>query len=221
MHKWEKIVREENPGERKKKCTLPSGEEVFIHGRSLVIVPPDLGRAVLSSARSNGGYFENPTAITNTTSLEGEAGNELMRAGREAHDLYWKICMEKINVDPLTTVGMGTAVTMDKASVTTMSSGGITVSAVITAGVEGNGGRAGDPASFNELEMYREKSGTIVIILIIDANLPPHAMARAMITATEAKTCVLQQLMARSLYSHGIASGSGKDLVAVFFNRNS
>ncbi|NLL94999.1 MAG: adenosylcobinamide amidohydrolase [Thermoplasmatales archaeon] len=216
---WEKIIRYEKPGKRRKIHTLPGGEEVFVHGRSLIIVPPDSGRAVLSSAASNGGYFEGPSAITNTTSLGGDAGAELMMAGRNAHERYWELSMENIGVDPLTTVGLGTAVTMDKASITTESSGGITVSAVVTAGVEGNGGRAGDPATYNELDNAID--GTIVIILIIDANLPPHAMARAIITATEAKTCVLQQLMARSLYSHGIASGTGTDQVAVVCNRNS
>jgi hypothetical protein len=40
-------------------------------------------------------------------------------------------------------------------------------------------------------------------------------MIRAVMTATEAKAAALQQLMARSIYSTGIATGSGTDMIVI------
>lgn len=218
---WRDVLSEEAVGERRHVRDLPGGEKVFRQGRSLVLMMPDNDRAVLSSAKHNGGYFMGPAAIINTTALSGPEGMELMSKGNAEHLLYSAECSRKLGIDPGTSVGLGTGVTMDKAAIVTGSSGGITVSAVITAGVEGNGGRAGDRGSYNELEKYRSPDGTIVTILAIDADLPACSMARAIVTATEAKTCVLQQLMAPSRYSTGIASGSGTDQIAIVCNRGS
>ncbi|MCL2149313.1 MAG: adenosylcobinamide amidohydrolase, partial [Methanomassiliicoccaceae archaeon] len=96
---------------------------------------------------------------------------------------------------------------------------GIEVSAVITGGIRGNGGRAGDPAGFDEMERNLSQSGTIVIILIIDADLPDSALLGAVMTATEAKSRTLLRLMGKSLYSKGFATGSGTDQVAVLCNK--
>lgn len=218
---WRDVLSEETVGERRHVCDLPGGEKVFRQGRSLILMMPDGDRVALSSAKRNGGYFIGPTAILNTTSITGPEEMDLMRKGHEEHMLYSIECSRMLGIDPGTSIGLGTGVTMDKAAIVTETSGGITVSAVITAGVEGNGGRAGDRASYNELEKHESMSGTIVVILMIDADLPPHSMARAIITATEAKTCVLQQLMAASKYSTGIASGSGTDQIAIVCHRGS
>ena len=212
---WRDIVNAEVVGEREKVCTLPGGETVERQGRSLIVSFPDRGRAVLSSAKFNGGFFTAPSAVINTTSMGGEAETSLMSAGLNEHIAYYRECAKKVGLDPDTVVGLGTAVTMDKAAIVTKTVGRTSVSAVVTAGVEGNGGRAGDPASYDQSERFQEKNGTIVIILLIKADLPAHSMARAIITATEAKTCALQQLMAPSVYSTGIATGSGTDQIAV------
>ncbi len=196
-------------------CTLSGGERIFRKGRSLVLSFPDANRKVLSSAKLNGGYFESPETVFNTTGIGGDAEMALMTEGFPAYMEYSRMCAEKIGIDPEKAVGLGTAVTMDKAAVVTEHEGITEVTAIVTAGVEGNGGRAGDPCSYDQSKKYMEKSGTIVIILVINADLPESAMARAIVTATEAKTCALQQLMARSVYSTGIASGSGTDQVAI------
>jgi adenosylcobinamide hydrolase len=89
----------------------------------------------------------------------------------------------------------------------------------VTAGVDKNGGRAGDPASYYETDgKFESVGGTINILLIINASLPEYAMNRALITATEAKVVALQQLMAKSLYSSGIATGSGTDMMCIITN---
>ncbi len=98
----------------------------------------------------------------------------------------------------------------------------LAVCAIVTAGIDKNGGRAGDPASYYENgNSFEPVGGTINTILLINANLPEYAMTRAVMTATEAKAVALQQVMARSSYSTGIATGSGTDMIAVVANPGS
>src|SRR5208283_2125131 len=83
----------------------------------------------------------------------------------------------------------------------------MTVYALVTAGVEDNAMRM----SVDEGMFY--EPGTINIILLTNMKLSPRAMARAVITATEAKTAVLQDMDVRSSYSPGKsqATGTGTD----------
>jgi adenosylcobinamide hydrolase len=105
---------------------------------------------------------------------------------------------------------------MKNAAIVSESFRDVAVCAVVTAGIDKNGGRAGDPASYYENgDCFEPVGGTINTILLISAALPEHAMVRALMTATEAKAAALQQLMARSLYSTGIATGSGTDMIAI------
>lgn len=55
----------------------------------------------------------------------------------------------------------------------------------------------------------------------VDAKLSDSAMFQIMLLVTEAKSCVIQELQARSLYSHGIATGSGTDQITVISNTDS
>ena len=97
-----------------------------------------------------------------------------------------------------------------------------TVTAVATAGIDINGGRVGDPATWHETDGdFVPASGTINIMLFIEANLDDGALARALVTATEAKTAALQELLAPSRYSSGIATGSGTDGTVVVCDMNS
>jgi hypothetical protein len=92
----------------------------------------------------------------------------------------------------------------------------------VTAGVDVNGGRAGDPARHYELDgRWTYLGGTINILLFVDGNLPPHTLVRALVTATEAKAAALQELMAPSRYSRGIATGSGTDQIIAVSNAES
>jgi ABC-type Fe3+-hydroxamate transport system substrate-binding protein/adenosylcobinamide amidohydrolase len=85
------------------------------------------------------------------------------------------------------------------------------IQALVTAGVCANALRTSkDPGAFYE-------PGTINIILLPNMALTPRAMARAIISATEAKTAALQDLDIRSSMNpgrHG-ATGTGTDNVIV------
>lgn len=87
------------------------------------------------------------------------------------------------------------------------------VCCMATGGV-GNALRSGvDTANWMEKNgEYVNVSGTINIILIINVNLSDGAMARCIITATEAKTAALQDMNARSsISSKNQATGTGTD----------
>jgi hypothetical protein len=85
------------------------------------------------------------------------------------------------------------------------------VYALVTAGVENNAMRM----SVDEGHFY--EPGTINIVLLTNMKLSPRAMARAIITATEAKTAALQDSDVRSSGSPGRsqATGTGTDEVLV------
>ncbi|MGA2402854.1 MAG: adenosylcobinamide amidohydrolase [Syntrophobacteraceae bacterium] len=91
----------------------------------------------------------------------------------------------------------------------------MTVYALVTAGVEDNAMRM----SVDEGMFY--EPGTVNIILLTNMKLSQRAMARAVITATEAKTAALQDLDVRSSYSSGKsqATGTGTDEVLVVEGR--
>ena len=51
--------------------------------------------------------------------------------------------------------------------------------------------------------------------------MTPGCMARALVTATEAKTAAIQELMGGSLYSTGLATGSGTDNMMIIADAES
>lgn len=82
-------------------------------------------------------------------------------------------------------IGLLTAVHLRKARMAFLEKDGFSVGALITAGV-------GNAASAGITQPYLAQTGTINIILLLDANLTRGAMLNAFITATEAKCAVIQ-----------------------------
>lgn len=218
---WEDVISAEEKEERRTVREFPCGVSVHRQNRSLIVVPPSKDWRVLSTGNFNGGFMSSPSAVFNTTSLGGQAEYSMMGQPREVLGRYSEACAKLIDLDPSSSVGLGTAAHMDNAAMGSAEAGGTEVSAVITGGIRGNGGRAGDPANYDEMERTVNKNGTIVIILMIDADLSDSALIGAMMTATEAKSRTLLKLMGKSLYSNGIATGSGTDQAAVLCNKGS
>lgn len=195
-----------------------AGERVFRCASSIFVqLPPQ--RSVLSTSWLNGGYRKDLECVFNhTISFHGDE-EELKGGSAESH---LSLAAEELGFNPALSTGLLTAANMGKASVVTHSFRGVEVTAIVTGGIDVNGGRAGDPASyFQENGRTRMVGGTINTILLIGANLPEYSMTRAVMTATEAKTVALQELMAHSRYSSGIATGSGTDMIAVIADRTS
>jgi adenosylcobinamide hydrolase len=195
-----------------------SGERIFRCASSIFVqLPPQ--RSVLSTSWLNGGYRKDLECVFNhTISFHGDE-EELKGGSAESH---LSLAAEELGFNPALSTGLLTAANMEKVSVVTHSFRGVEVTAVVTGGIDVNGGRAGDPASyFQENGRTRMVGGTINTILLIGANLPEYSLTRAVMTATEAKTVALQELMAHSRYSSGIATGSGTDMIAVIADRTS
>jgi adenosylcobinamide amidohydrolase len=165
-------------------------------------------RNVLSSSPWNGGYREDLRVAFNYDEKPADGYCRLRAATYQEH---LRLIAAELGLDPARATGLSTAASMRNAAMAVETHGRLSVAAIVTAGVAVNGGRAGDPAAYEEQRLFPVKPGTINILLEIDAALPPAAMAGALITATEAKVAALQELLAGSNYSTGLATGSGTD----------
>ncbi len=112
-----------------------------------------------------------------------------------------------IGLDPARTAMMVTGADMDNLSVSQASFEEMKVWALVTAGVRSNALRmSADSGDYYE-------PGTINIIIMTNRSLSDRAMARAVISATEAKTAALQDLDVRSFAKpvEYQATGTGTD----------
>ena len=149
--------------------TLSTGDEVYRYEKSIVIFFKGK-RKVLSTSVFNGGYHENYNAVFNHDAKQG--------AGMPCEMLA-----------PTYTEHMQilSAADMENAAIETLSYQNLTVTAIVTGGIETNGGRAGDPADFFKPLEKPDKAGTINIMLVLDTDLPPGTLTRALVTCTARK----------------------------------
>lgn len=199
---------------------LSTGDSLFNYAGHLVLLLAGT-RKVLSTSPLNGGYQEAIKAIFNYD--EKTVQGELCELKAPTYEEHMRIIVKELGLNPQETTGLSTAASMDKAAIEWVAFEDISVTAIVTGGVERNGGRVGDPASFHERGEKIESLaiGTINIFLVIDADLTPGALASAMVTCTEAKVAALQELMAGSNYSHGLATGTGTDGTVLVCNAES
>ncbi|MDD4346633.1 MAG: adenosylcobinamide amidohydrolase [Desulfitobacteriaceae bacterium] len=201
-------------------CTLANGDAVYRYDKRIVI-RFEQPRKVLSTSILNGGYREDLRAVFNHDCSSGNDTDSTLRA--PTYGEHMRLEARDLGFDPDTVAGMGTAAQMENVAVITAKYETLTVTAVVTGGVEVNGGRVGDPTTYFQPvdKAMLPKPGTINIMLVINADLPPGILARALVTCTEAKTAALQELMAGSNYSTGLATGSGTDQTIVIANPSS
>jgi len=171
-------------------------------------------RRVLSTAACNGGYQDNLKWVFNQDcKLDNNLPSGMKAATYEGH---MAVIASELGLDPLLSCGLSTAADMDNAVIRTKTYADTTVTAVVTGGIDVNGGRVGEPAHWHETkDGFVYAPGTINILLFIDADLSEGALAQALVTGAEAKTAAVQELMAPSCYSAGIATGSGTDGIIV------
>jgi len=113
---------------------------------------------------------------------------------------------------------LSTGVDMDNLAVCETSYQEFKVCCLATAGAKGNALRTGvDVADYVERDgNFVSTAGTINVVLLTNAAFTDGAMARVVITATEAKTATLQDLDVRSTYMpQKQATGTGTDNVIV------
>jgi adenosylcobinamide amidohydrolase/ABC-type Fe3+-hydroxamate transport system substrate-binding protein len=118
---------------------------------------------------------------------------------------------EILGLDPGKTDVMLTGADMNNASVKTASFRDMTVTAIVTGGVEGNSLRTSKDAG----AWY--EPGTINILVMTNHRLSEQAATRAVITATEAKTAALWDMDIRSAQNRAMypATGTGTDTVII------
>jgi adenosylcobinamide amidohydrolase len=208
-------------GERVFLAELSGSDEVHRYKKSLVVLFHGK-RKTLCTGPHNGGCRENLTAVFNNDCTVGAGMAAELRAPTYAEHIA--LLATELGLDSGTAAGISTAAQMENISIVTETHGDLRVTALVTGGVEVNGGRAGDPATWDEIherEAGHEVHGTINIILHINVDLTEGALARALVTCTEAKTAALQELLAPSRYSSGLATGSGTDGTIVVANAES
>lgn len=193
-------------------------EEKIVYGKFLT------PHRVISTCGAAGGLRDDLTCLYNHQSGE-PAGHHHHIDPTVARQpaAYREAVASRYGLDPDRCATLGTAANMRYAVIRHESFRELEVIAVCTGGVEGNAGRVGDPASIYEKDGTFEcisaqkpvEHGTINTLLFINRELTPGAMVRTVMTATEAKTSVLQELAVNSRYSDGLATGTGTDQIGV------
>ncbi|HWR30856.1 MAG TPA: adenosylcobinamide amidohydrolase [Negativicutes bacterium] len=207
---------------RERLYELSTGDTVWRDWKNGIIAIPFSGpRKVVGTSLLNGGYREDLVGVFNHNCGPDDGSDCQLRAATYLEHL--RLTAETAGLAPEKATGMGTAADMENVAIVANGYKELTVTAIVTGGVEGNGGRAGDPATYYQPveKTGVHKPGTINIMLVIDADMPPGTMTRALVTCTEAKTAALQELMAGSLYSTGLATGSGTDQTLIIANPSS
>ena len=129
------------------------------------------------------------------------------------YDAYVNKILSDLNLSPAKTAMLSTGADMDNLAVRKEEYQEFKVFALATAGTKSNAQRIGvDKAGSLEKDGRFETLGTINVIALTNASLLEGAMARGMITLTEAKVIALEDLDIRSSYNPQIrATGTGTD----------
>lgn len=171
---------------------------------------------VLSTSVRHGGQVNHLRHLLNHQSCEGTAHHGrhgvVTEGGLDAyHD---RVCAE-VALPPDQTAVMGTAANMNYVAVVREVDEELAVTAVVTAGVQGNATAAGEPATWRETETGMHKvpayAGTINTMLLINWPLTPAALARVVVTMTEGKSAALHRLAVPSKLHIDLATGTGTD----------
>lgn len=173
---------------------------------------------LLISSWLNGGFCHNFENVVNLT-VDGTDYDDVLDGN---FDSFQRKKFLNLGLNPDKTTGLLTSACMDNFAISVKKYEELKVTSIVTAGADKNAVKAGDVASFYEYNhSYFTHFGTINIITIIDANLEDGSLVTAAITATEAKTSVLQDLKIESQYSSGIATGTGTDGICIISNKDS
>lgn len=139
------------------------------------------------------------------------------------YDEFKRKLLASLGIEPKNIALLGTVVHMDELAICERSFEEFKVCCIATAGAKGNALRTGvEKVNWCERNgKFIGPVGTINILLFTNSALSTGAMARAIITATEAKTSVLQDYNIRSTLSPNLqATGTGFDNIIVASGKN-
>ena len=171
---------------------------------------------VVSTSVRHGGGTTDVRWLVNHQSCEGAAHLDRHQVITETGlDGYHDRVCDEAGVPADSTAMMGTAANMNYVAIVREVDEDVAVTAVVTAGVEGNATAAGEPATWRESDAGMQKvpayAGTINTMLFISRPLTPGALARVVVTMTEGKTAALQRLAVPSKRHIDLATGTGTD----------
>jgi adenosylcobinamide amidohydrolase len=170
---------------------------------------------VVSTSALTGGVTTRVKYLVNHQSLEPAAHTQRTRQIVElGRDGFHAQVAREIGVAPTEVAIIGTAANMNYVAWKHREYRDLRVDAFVTAGVETNATRAGDPTRWYEGDKGAEPvadKGTINTILIISQPLAIGADVRAAITMVEAKSAALAELGVGSRQSPHLATGTGTD----------
>ena len=185
---------------------------------------------VLSTCHVNGGLRGELRHLVNHQSCEPVKHQERFELITSlGQDGYHRLVCGELGLDPAQTALMGTAATMQYLGLVTHRWDDLAVTAIVTAGVTGNAGSAGDLAHYDERDGAWVRTsavaadakepgthgGTINTLLLLSSPLSDSALARAVVTMTEGKTSALLELAVGSKGSWRPATGTGTDQFAI------
>jgi adenosylcobinamide amidohydrolase len=181
-----------------------------------IVVDLDVPHVVIGTSARNGGQATHIRHLVNHQSCEAAGHNLYFEALHDlGEDAYHDAVCADAGVPPGETAMMGTAANMNYAAAVTRTDDDVSLTAIVTAGVETNAICAGDPAtwreSFGAASQSLAKTGTINTILLIGRPVKISALTRAAIVMAEAKSAALQYLAVPSCYSSDLATGTGTD----------
>jgi len=198
-------------------------KEKIVYGKFL------LPHRVISTDRVSGGLSDELEYIYNHQSCEpsGHYHRHNLAVNNPAE--YKRMICEPHGLPADKCASLGTAANMNNVAISHEKFRALEVIAVCTGGAKTNAGRVGDIAPYYEKDGQfenigdlmieslgsKENRGTINTMVFISQELIPGAMVRAVMTATEAKTAVLQELAVNSCYSDGLATGTGTDQIGI------
>lgn len=190
---------------------------------------------VLSTSGVNGGQSTDIDYLVNYQSMEarGDQLRFMAQITLNPEDYHQSIAAQ-IGVDSESVALMGTAANIQQMAKVEKHFADLTVTAFVTAGVNGNAQRAGDPTQWyqdsssgkvvNKLTAEQQASasafktanqGTINIMLLINRELEAGAQTKVALLATEAKSAALSELVISSRSSSFLATGTGTDQLTI------
>jgi adenosylcobinamide amidohydrolase len=204
------------PADLNARASVLMSEVSGLWEKSLVVTFPQK-RHMLST---NEGLIEGMIAMNHAA--HPELFRKVCIEMRTEHEVGGKVYIRRIKeriahqfgVLPEEIAEMATAVDLDNIAVITKRYPPFIVTALVTAGAKANALRAGlDEGKYIEGE---EPKGTVNIILLTNAALTEGAMARTIVTLTEAKTAAFEDLKISSNFTKNAqATGTGTDSVIV------
>ncbi len=180
--------------------------DIYIENDDIIIISKKKFQC-LSNAAINGGHIMSDSIVNHHVSLDFDH--------RNLEDVLKPIKNKYFLSDSM--IGLLTAVEMDEAILKNGNVDDIDYTFIVTAGLTNVSSPKIDNSSIlKNDEMFKYKSGTINIILLVNCKMTEHAIVNLFIIITEGKVLILNMLNVR-INEGQLATGTSTDTIVVGF----